>query len=343
MATTAATTRGMGMTTATSMRTTTTVTSTRPTNPAPAPRTSTRRTAAMTTGTTRGMLTITITITGTNTSTGISTPTPTTITSTITAMNTAMNTARAVTTTTTTTTTTIMGTGTEARGPALPSQGTAGLLSLIWLASPALPVGGFSYSEGLEAAVEWAGVSNEATAADWLLDQLHLGLARGALAVLAASVQALSADRLDRLAELNQWVLHTRETSELRLQSVQMGRSLIDWLRNLQPAQAERVQGLGLTYPVAFAAAAAGSSASTADICAAYAFGWCENMSQTAIKAVPLGQSAGQRILARLAAEIPAAVAGAMALDDAGRQAFTPRLAVLSARHETQYSRLFRS
>jgi len=236
-----------------------------------------------------------------------------------------------------------MGTGTEARGPALPSQGTAGLLSLIWLASPALPVGGFSYSEGLEAAVEWAGVSNEATAADWLLDQLHLGLARGDLAVLAASVQALRADRLDRLAELNQWVLHTRETSELRLQSVQMGRSLIDWLRNLQPAQAERVQGLGLTYPVAFAAAAAASSASAADICAAYAFGWCENMSQTAIKAVPLGQSAGQRILARLAAEIPAAVAGAMALDDAGRQAFTPRLAVLSARHETQYSRLFRS
>src|SRR5450830_1237247 len=321
MATTAATTRGMGMTTATSMRTTTTVTSTRPTNPAPAPRTSTRRTAAMTTGTTRGMLTIMIMITGTNTSTGINTPTPTTIT----------------------TTTTIMGTGTEARGPALPSQGTAGLLSLIWLASPALPVGGFSYSEGLEAAVEWAGVSNEATAADWLLDQLHLGLARGDLAVLAASVQALRADRLDRLAELDQWVLHTRETSELRLQSVQMGRSLIDWLRNLQPAQAERVQGLGLTYPVAFAAAAAASSASAADICAAYAFGWCENMSQTAIKAVPLGQSAGQRILARLAAEIPAAVAGAMALDDAGRQAFTPRLAVLSARHETQYSRLFRS
>ena len=236
-----------------------------------------------------------------------------------------------------------MGTVTEAPGPAQPSPGTAGLLSLIWLASPALPVGGFSYSEGLEAAVEWAGVDNEAQAAGWLLDQLHLGLARGDLAVLAASVEALRADRLDRLAELNQWVLHTRETSELRLQSVQMGRSLIDWLRNLQPAQAERVQALGLTYPVAFAAAAAASPASAADICAAFAFGWCENMSQTAIKAVPLGQSAGQRILARLAAEIPAAVAGAMALDDADRQAFTPRLAVLSARHETQYSRLFRS
>lgn len=330
MATTAGTTTGMGTTMTTAMSTTTTVTSTRPTNPARAPRTSTRRTAA----TTMHMTMLTTMTMGTNTSIRTAT---TTSTATITHTTTAMNTARTATTATT------MGTSTEAPGPALPSPGTAGLLSLIWLASPALPVGGFSYSEGLEAAVEWAGVSNEATAADWLLDQLHLGLARGDLAVLAASVQALRADRLDRLAELNQWVLHTRETSELRLQSVQMGRSLIDWLRNLQPAQAERVQGLGLSYPVAFAAAAAGSPASAADICAAYAFGWCENMSQTAIKAVPLGQSAGQRILARLAAEIPAAVAGAMALDDAGRQAFTPRLAVLSARHETQYSRLFRS
>lgn len=305
----------MGMDTTMAMNTTTMVISTLPTNPPQALRMSTRKTAATTMGMTMG--TDTLINTPTNTHTIMAT-----------------NTARAANTTTITT----MGTATDAA-----AQSTAGLLSLIWLASPALPVGGFSYSEGLEAAVEWAGVDQEARAADWLLDQLHLGLARGDLAVLAASVEALRADRLDRVDELNRWVLHTRETSELRLQSVQMGRSLIDWLRNLHPEQAERVQGLGLTYPVAFAAAAASTSASTADICAAYAFGWCENMSQTAIKAVPLGQSAGQRILARLAAEIPAAVAGAMALDDAGRQAFTPRLAVLSARHETQYSRLFRS
>ena len=79
------------------------------------------------------------------------------------------------------------------------------------------------------------------------------------------------------------------------------------------------------------------------DACLAFAFGWAENMIGAAVKAVPLGQSAGQRMLGRLAAEIPAAVDHAIALADDDRQAFSPMLAVLSARHETQYSRLFRS
>lgn len=221
---------------------------------------------------------------------------------------------------------------------------TTGLLQLIWLASPALPVGGFSYSEGLEAAIEWAGVGSEAAAADWISDQLHLGLARSDLAVLGAATRALQAQAPQRLQALNDWLLQTRETAELRLQSVQMGRSLSDWLRKLRPADADCLEGLEpCCYPVAFAAAAASSQASCTDICSAYAFGWAENMTQTAIKAVPLGQSAGQRILARLLQEIPEAVATALALDAEGRQAFTPGLAVLSARHENQYSRLFRS
>ncbi|MDD0839936.1 urease accessory UreF family protein [Curvibacter sp. HBC61] len=232
--------------------------------------------------------------------------------------------------------------GHPAAAPAAPPA-IAGLLQLIWLASPALPVGGFSYSEGLEAAVEWAGVSDEAQAAEWLSDQLHLSLARSDLAVVSAAVQALRASDWPRLIRLNEWVQQSRETAELRLQSQQMGRSLVEWLRNLQPDTAAQLDGLIATYPVAFACAAAASPANAADICFAYAFAWCETMSQTAIKAVPLGQSAGQRILARLAQEIPAAVATAMSLDDDQRQAYTPRLAVLSARHETQYSRLFRS
>jgi urease accessory protein len=94
---------------------------------------------------------------------------------------------------------------------------------------------------------------------------------------------------------------------------------------------------------VAFAIAAASTDASVRQVALAYAFGWSENMMQAAIKSVPLGQSSGQRILARLANEIPAAVDHALSLDDADRQAFTPMLAILSAQHETQYSRLFRS
>jgi urease accessory protein len=94
---------------------------------------------------------------------------------------------------------------------------------------------------------------------------------------------------------------------------------------------------------VAFGIAARQSGATPRQITLAFAFGWAENMMQSAIKAVPLGQGAGQRILARLAAGIPAAVDHALALSDDERQAFTPMLAILSAQHETQYSRLFRS
>ncbi|MFT4195685.1 urease accessory protein UreF, partial [Ottowia sp.] len=107
----------------------------------------------------------------------------------------------------------------------------ASLLQLIWLASPALPVGGFSYSEGLEAAVEWAGVGSEARAQDWLVDQLHLGLARSDLAVVAEAVRAWRADDRARVAALDAWVLATRESAEFRLQAEQMGRSFLEWLK----------------------------------------------------------------------------------------------------------------
>ncbi|MDQ3060111.1 MAG: urease accessory protein UreF [Pseudomonadota bacterium] len=227
--------------------------------------------------------------------------------------------------------------------PPLPA---ASLLQLIWLASPALPVGGFSYSEGLEIAVERAGVGTESRAADWLADQLHLTLARGDLAVIAQAIPAWRAGDLPRICQLNDWVLQTRETSELRLQAEQMGRSLLDWLRNHDGANAAHIAACAQmqpTYPVAFALAASQTAAGVRDCLLAYAFGWAENMMQAALKSVPLGQSAGQRILARLAREIPAAVESALQLPDSERQAFSPMLAILSAQHETQYSRLFRS
>ena len=222
----------------------------------------------------------------------------------------------------------------------------ASLLQLIWLASPALPVGGFSYSEGLEAVVDRAGVATESIAADWLSDQLHLSLARGDLAVIAQAIPAWRNKDLARVKALNDWVLQTRETSELRLQAEQMGRSLLEWLRNHQSISDAHLQAcaaLPPTYPVAFALAASPLEAAVPDCLTAYAFGWAENMMQAALKSVPLGQSAGQRILARLAAEIPAAIHTAMALSDNDRQAFSPMLAILSSQHETQYSRLFRS
>ena len=222
----------------------------------------------------------------------------------------------------------------------------ASLLQLIWLASPALPVGGFSYSEGLEAAVDAGLVGSEATASDWLGQQLHLTLARADLPVIAQALIAWRKGDHARVRALNAWLLQTRETAELRLQTEQMGRSLREWLRNLpdvSPATLDFAATLEPTYPVLFALTAAGSGAGERDVLLAYAFGWAENMMQAALKAVPLGQTSGQRILARLATEIPVAVGHALALHDEDRQAFSPMLAILSSRHETQYSRLFRS
>ena len=125
-----------------------------------------------------------------------------------------------------------------------------------------------------------------------------------------------------------------------------MGRSLLEWLRNHTTARPEQIDVLAQlqpTYPLAFALAASATGAPVRDGLIAFAFGWAENMVQAAIKSVPLGQSAGQRILSALAAEIPAAVDHALSLGHSERQAFSPMLAILSSQHEVQYSRLFRS
>jgi urease accessory protein len=217
------------------------------------------------------------------------------------------------------------------------------LLQLIWLASPALPVGGFSYSEGLEAGIEWAGLGTEQATSDWLVDQLHLGLARADLAVVAQAIPGWRSGDAARVRALDDWVFQTRESAEFLLQTEQMGRSFVEWLKLHHADTAEAFRALRPSYPVAFAFAASRTAATVRDACLAFAFGWAENMAAAAVKAVPLGQSAGQRMLARLASEIPTAVHQAITLADDDRQAFCPMLAVLSSRHEAQYSRLFRS
>ena len=226
------------------------------------------------------------------------------------------------------------------------------LLRLVWLASPALPVGGFSYSEGLEAAVDAGRVRDEAQAGNWIADQLRLMLGRSELPVMAAAMTAWRRGDLAQVAELQAWVCATRETQEFRLQSEQMGRSLAVWLANWDGDDAltrdPRVAQLAAlqpspTWSVAMALAMVMTAAPAREALLTVAFGWCENMVQAAIKAVPLGQTAGQRMLSKLAQAVPDVVDAALRLSDSERQAYTPMLAILSARHETQYSRLFRS
>ena len=224
----------------------------------------------------------------------------------------------------------------------------ATLLQLMWLASPALPVGGFSYSEGLESAVEAGLIGSEAHAADWLLAQLQLSLARAELPALAQACLAWQGHDFTRVAELNDWLRCTRESAELRAQSEQMGRALLEWLRHGEHAGDARIAALAtLTpaplWPVAFALAAVQAGAEPREALLACAWSWSENMAQAAMKAVPLGQTAAQRILTRLAAAIPEAVEQSLTRPADSWQAHAPMLAILSAQHEVQYSRLFRS
>jgi urease accessory protein len=239
------------------------------------------------------------------------------------------------------------------RGPVAGSAPLAALslLKLMQLASPALPVGGFSYSEGLEAAVQAGRFDHPDDVAAWLVDQLHLGLARNDLALVAKAFGAWQRGDAEAIESLNRWVTTTRESHESRQQTEQMGRSLAQWLGNddnVRDGDTARFAQLGAlspapTWPVAYALAALRTGAPLREGLLAFAFGWAENMVQAALKSVPLGQRAGQRILSRLIAELPAAVDTAERLPSSARQAFTPMLAILSAQHETQYSRLFRS
>jgi len=224
------------------------------------------------------------------------------------------------------------------------------LLQLMWLASPALPVGGFSYSEALEAAVDHGLVTDEATAARWLLDQLHLSLQRADLPLVASAIAAWQRADGARLVALNDWALQTRETFEMRQQTEQMGRSLADWLRQRHPGDARLPLLATLqpspTWPVAFALAACATGAPRREALLAFGFSWAENQVGAAVKSVPLGQSAGQRLLGALAQALPAVVDAALVTamqGDGARQNLAPMLAILSARHEAQYSRLFRS
>jgi len=226
-----------------------------------------------------------------------------------------------------------------------PADASTPLLHLLWLASPALPVGGFSYSEGLEAAVDAGIVHDEVSAGDWLLNQLELVQARAELPVAAAAHTATLALDGARLAELNAWVLQTRETSESLQQAQQMGRSLLAWMQGLLPEAPvlPLLQALrpAPTWPVVMGAAAASRGAALEPALQAIAFGWAENLMQAAVRSVPLGQTSGQRLLARLVQAIPQAVATALAAPEP--MAFAPLLGIHGARHETQYSRLFRS
>lgn len=223
----------------------------------------------------------------------------------------------------------------------------AELTALLHLASPALPIGAFSYSQGLEAAVEAQWIGDGDTARTWIEQGLLHVLARGELPFIAHQLARWEQSDADALAAADAQFLASREAAELRRETEQMGWSLKQLALSLEWGDTARRATLGamtpLSQPTAFAFAAWAHDVTADAALAAYAFAWAENQVAAAIKAVPLGQLAGQRILVAARAVIGQAVDCALATPPERINTFSPMLGVLSARHEAQYSRLFRS
>jgi urease accessory protein len=232
------------------------------------------------------------------------------------------------------------------------------LCRLLQLASPALPVGAYTYSQGLEWAVEAGTVTDEASALAWIADQLEWNLGRFEVPLLAQMMAAQKVGADSTAAELDARYLASRESAELRAETLQMGHSLrrlIDDLRDLPNDFVARVAALtskaepagavprAPTFPTLWSALAVHWTIEPAEALTAWLWSWAENQTMAALKAVPLGQAAGQRILLAIGERLPAVVERALQLDDAHYTNFAPGFAIACARHETQYSRLFRS
>jgi urease accessory protein len=224
--------------------------------------------------------------------------------------------------------------------------GALPLVRLLQLASPALPIGAYSYSQGLEWAVEERTVCDAATARAWIGDLLEHVVARGEAPVAHRLLCASVADR-PAFVRWNEWFRASRETAELRAETEQMGGSLWKLVADIDLADAVALgvaaECAPITLPAAFALAARGFAIPAAPALAGYVFAWLENQVLAAVKLVPLGQVAAQRMLVDLAAAIPNVVACAATIPDDAIANFAPGFALASTRHETQYSRLFRS
>jgi len=218
------------------------------------------------------------------------------------------------------------------------------LLRLLQLASPGLPVGGFTYSQGLEWAVEAGWVKDAKGFAAWQREQLHDTLGYLDCPLLARLYKACQADDADAFAHWSQFLLANRETAELRLEERQRGSALarlLDgwqlgqepaWRASLELSQLGGMAWLGVHWSIPLRQLALG-----------HGFAWLEGAVMAGVKLVPFGQQAAQTLLRDLGEELPAVLDHALTLDDEQLGGGLPLLAIASSRHETQYTRLFRS
>lgn len=217
-------------------------------------------------------------------------------------------------------------------------------IRLMQLSSSTLPVGGFTYSQGLEWAVECGWITNEFELRVWLADLIDTNLLYLELPLLVRMMQACSEQDNSALARWVDTLLAHRETSELRLEEVNRGRAMVKLLTELEIDLAQAWQvNLARSQTAGFALALNQWRIPVAIGAQGFAWAWLENIVISGVKLIPLGQMAGQRILRDLAQPLAAAIEQGLHITDDHIGSSSPALAYASARHETQYTRLFRS
>lgn len=226
----------------------------------------------------------------------------------------------------------------------MPTPDGAPLLRLLQIVSPALPIGAYNFSQGLEWAVERQWVHDETSLARWCRGLLDDAFASLDLPLLLRIRTALDAGDAAAARTFSARLLAARETQELRAEERHLARALAKALIELEvPGARDWLASPAATQAALFALASADARVPPAAMAQAYAWAWCENQVLAALKLMSLGQSAGLRIGRALQGAIPSVVERAMACEDDAIGTAAPRAAMASAWHETQYSRLFRS
>jgi len=217
-------------------------------------------------------------------------------------------------------------------------------LRLYQLISPSLPIGSFTYSQGLEWAIEAQWITDTPSLKHWLTSILTDSVVTLELPVLLRLLNAFQQSDEAGVVRWTQWLIACRETAELRKEEQQRGAALAKLLPNLGISIPDNLAiHVAKSQLTGFALAAHQWQIDAQKLCYGYCWSWLENIVLAGVKLIPLGQTDGQKIMFELAEKIPSAVEKAITLKDFDIHSSTPALAIASSRHETQYTRLFRS
>ena len=218
------------------------------------------------------------------------------------------------------------------------------LLRLMNLMSPTLPIGGFTYSQGIEQAIECGWISDIDTAQQWLENQLFSGLIYTDLPILIKLYESVSIGDKDQAQEWSDILLACRETSELRQEEVNRGRSLTRVIENVEKSAVSGWEKITNTNHLSgYALISNVWQIPIDELLLGYSWSWLENQVAAIVKIIPLGQTDGQQLLYKLVREVPEAITKSkeVSIEDIGMS--QPAFAIASSLHETQYTRIFRS